>query len=513
MSKARIMVVEDEGVVALQIRECLEGLGYAVPLVAMSGEEALEKLRETEPDLVLMDIKLPGRINGIEATRRIQGLLDVPVVYLTAFSDAETLALAENTDSSGYVLKPFEERSLNAAIQMSLAKHRRSREARENAWWMTAVAESMMEAVLICDVKGYVKFINPSAEALIGRRDREVREKRLHDIVRLVDAQRHTVLPFPVTEPLFEGKSTLRGNCALVVGDGAEIPVEFSASPLRSPEGTLFGILYVLRQTGQKEQIQARVLKEMQDLARLQRRTLPSSETVIPGYRCEWLFLPAAFGGGDAVGFMRLDDERLAVYCLEVAGEGILSALFSVLLRTFLTPHFDRGGVLVEKTLDWTGRRVLTPAEVVRALNARFYLRDDSNPYFTLAYGVVERATGKMSLVRAGHPSPIHQRADGSLELISPAGVAIGVDPGADTPTAELVLEKGDRLFLYTNGLTDCPSPNGERYGDERLARLISEGRAAGLKELTERAGAEVHAWHGSDSFADDISLLALERE
>ena len=124
MSTARIMIVEDEGVVALQIRESLESMGYAVPLVALTGEEAVDKLLETEPDLVLMDIKLTGALNGIEAARKIRGRLDVPVVYLTAFSDEETLALAQGTDPYGYVLKPFEEKSLHAIIEMSLAKHR-----------------------------------------------------------------------------------------------------------------------------------------------------------------------------------------------------------------------------------------------------------------------------------------------------------------------------------------------------------------------------------------------------
>jgi len=512
MSKARIMVVEDEGVVALQIRECLEGLGYSVPLVALSGEQAVDKLLETEPDLVLMDIKLPGRITGIEATRRIQSLLDVPVVYLTAFSDAETLRLAQETDSSGYILKPFDERSLNAAIQMSLARHQRAREVRENAWWMTAVAESMMEAVLICDVKGYLKFINPAAEALIGRRELEVREKRMRDVVQLVDAQRHTILPFPVTEPLFEGRSTLQGNCALLLEERRELPVEFSASPLRSPEGTLFGVLYVLRQTGVKEQIQGRVLKELEDISRLQRHALPSGDTVIPGYRCEWLFIPAAFGGGDAMGFMRLDDERLAVYSLTVPGRGVLSALFSLLLRTFLTPHFDRGGVLVEKTCDRKGRRVLTPADVVKALTARFFLREDSNPTFTLAYGVIERRTGAVSLVRAGHPAPLHQEPDGAIDLIEPDGGPVGETPGADTPMARVSLDRGHRLFFAGSGLLECASPAGEAFGAERLRECLRAGRKEDLRAVTERVGEQLRAWRAGQAFDADVSLLALEK-
>lgn len=513
MSKPRIMIVEDEGVVALQIRESLESLGYAVPVVAMSGEEAVEKLMETEPDLILMDVKLPGGLSGIEAARRIRHRLDVPIVYLTAFSDEETLALAKATDPYGYVLKPFEEKSLHAIIEMSLAKHRRVREERESGWWMSALAESMTEAVLICDAKGYVKFINPAAETLIGRGLREVREMRLRDLVTLVDAETRAPLPFPVTEPLLEGRSTMRGNCRLVAGEDREFLVEFTASPLRSPEGTLFGILYVLRRTGERELIQARVLRELDAISRMQKRSLPSGETVIRGLQFEWLFLPASFGGGDAVGWLRLDDERVAFYSLDVLGEGLLSALFSLLLGTFLTPHLDRGGILAEKVCEEPGRRILSPAEVVRALHRRFFLREDSSPYFTLAYGIIETATGETSLVRAGHPFPIHQDAEGILRFLKPEGQAAGLFPGADIPMERFEMARSDRLFLYSDGLIECTNRVGERFSSDRLVRCITSGRRKSLKDVMASIKEEVLQWRGAEPLADDVSVLAVERE
>jgi PAS domain S-box-containing protein len=513
MNKARIMIVEDEGVVALQIRESLESLGYAVPLIALSGEEALEKLMETEPDLILMDIKLPGGLSGIDAARKIRGRMDVPIVYLTAFSDEETLALAQVTDPYGYVLKPFDEKSLHAIIQMSLSKHRRVREERENGWWMSVLAENMTEAVLISDAKGYVKFINPAAQTLVGRGLREVQQMRLGDVVTLLDSETHLPLPFPVTEPLLEGRSTMRGNCRLVAGDGREFPVEFTASPLRSPEGTLFGILYVLRRTGEMEQIRGRVLRELDTISRMQKQSFPSGDTVIRGLRFDWLFLPAFFGGGDAVGYMRLDDERVAFYALDVMGEGLLSALFSLLLGTFLTPYFDRGGILVEKICEEPGRRVLSPPEVVQALNRRFFLREDTSPYFTLAYGTIETATGAALLVRAGHPYPIHQAADGSVRLLKPEGQAVGLFPGADVPMESFELASNDRLFLYSDGLIECTNRAGERFSSERLVQCVSSGRRKSLTDVTAGIREEILQWRGADQLADDVSLLAIERE
>jgi PAS domain S-box-containing protein len=513
MAKARIMVVEDEGVVAMAIRESLEGLGYDVPVVAMTGEDAVARLLETEPDLVLMDIQLKGGASGIETAQRIRQRLDVPVIYLTAFSDAETLDQAQLTEPYGYVLKPYDERSLHAIIQMSLLKHRRTRNARENGWWMSAVAQSMMEAVVICDPKGYVKFANPSSESLLGKVKHDLIEKRLSEVVSLIDGGTRAPIPFPVSEPLLEGKSTLRVNCRLVAGESREIPVELSASPLRSPEGTLFGILYVVRETSEREQIQTLLLRELEELSLAQKKFLPSRETVVPGVKAEWLFMPTAFGGGDTVGLFPLDASHVAFYALDVIGQGIFPSLFSLLLHTFLGPSMDRGGMLMEKTCDEPFHRILTPSEVVKGLNQRFYLREEANPYFTLAYGVLDTKSGVAQIARAGHPFPVHQDAKGGLTMVKPEGYAVGLFPGSDVAAEEIHMAAGDRLFLYSDGLVDCTNAAGVRYSSARLGEKITAARKAALPELVDGIRADLVAWRGSESFADDVSLLVLQKE
>jgi PAS domain S-box-containing protein len=513
MSKARIMVVEDEGVVAMQVAETLRGLGYEVPLIAMTGEDAVSKLLETEPDLVLMDIHLRGGVSGIEAAHRIRQRLDVPIVYLTAFSDSETLEQAQLTEPYGYVLKPFEEKSLHAILQMSLMKHRRTRGIRENGWWMSAVAASMMEAILICDSKGYVKFANPSAETLLGMKATGILETRMSEIVRLVDAETHTPVAFPVTEPLLEGKSTLRSNCRLVLDGDREVPVEFSSSPLRSPEGTLFGILYVFRETSERERIQNVVLRQLEELSVVQKRLLPSRETAIPGISFDWLFYPTALGGGDALGCFRLNDTHSAFYALDVVGQGIIPSLFSLVLHMFLSPHPDAGGILMDKARDSGSARALPPAEVVKKLNNRFYLRDDANPYFTMTYATIEPATGKLRLVRAGHPFPLLQRADGALRHVKTEGYAVGLFPSADIVSEEIDLKSGDRVFLYSDGLMDCANPSGVSFGARRLEEAIRAGRSVPISQLIKDLREAVVKWRGSEVFNDDVSLFVLEKE
>jgi serine phosphatase RsbU (regulator of sigma subunit)/DNA-binding NarL/FixJ family response regulator len=513
MARGRIMVVEDEGVVALQIRESLQGMGYEVPLVALTGEEAVARLLETEPDLVLMDIQLKGALSGIDTAQRIRKRLDVPIVYLTAFSDAETLVQAQLTEPYGYILKPFEEKGLHAIIQMSLLKHSRTHSFRDKGWWMSAVAASMVEAVLICDPKGYVKFINPSTEVLIGKRQPEVLEKRLSELVQLIDAETRAPLPFPVTEPLLEGKSTVRGNCRLVAGEGRELSVEFSASPLRSPEGTLFGILFVFRETAERERIHALVMHEMDELARAQKRTLRARDTRIPGILFDSLCLPTTISGGDALGCFPLDEQHVAFYALDVIGQASLSSHFSMLLQTFLSPHVDEGGLLVEKKWPDPRQRVLSPSEVVQGLSRRFFLKEDARPFFTIAYGVLDPRTGLVRLARAGHPFPLLQKAGGRVHLLKPDGFAVGLFAGPEVAEEELTLEKGDRLILYSDGLVDCTNAAGARFTETQLMDLVKAGRHLPLADLVESLRQKVVTWRGASPLSDDVSLLVLEKE
>jgi putative two-component system response regulator len=123
MERKRILVVEDEKIVALDIARELEKLGYSVNAMVSSGEEALESVRGDRPDLVLMDIELEGEMDGIQAAAQIQSIYDIPVVYLTAYADEKTLARAKVTVPFGYVLKPFETKDLRVGIEMALYKH------------------------------------------------------------------------------------------------------------------------------------------------------------------------------------------------------------------------------------------------------------------------------------------------------------------------------------------------------------------------------------------------------
>lgn len=124
MTSAKILVVEDECIVAKDLQNRLNKFGYVVLTIASSGEEAINKAAETCPDLVLMDINLKGDMDGVEAAKQIHTRFNIPVIYLTAYADDNTLERAKVTEASGYLLKPFKERELYTNIEIALSKHR-----------------------------------------------------------------------------------------------------------------------------------------------------------------------------------------------------------------------------------------------------------------------------------------------------------------------------------------------------------------------------------------------------
>ncbi len=123
INNAKILVVEDENIVALELKKRLKKLGYKIPSVASSGIEAINKAEGFLPDLVIMDIRLKGDMDGTQAAQTIRERFNIPIIYLTAHSDDETLKRAKQTEPYGYILKPFEEDDLRTAIEIALYKY------------------------------------------------------------------------------------------------------------------------------------------------------------------------------------------------------------------------------------------------------------------------------------------------------------------------------------------------------------------------------------------------------
>ncbi|MBC9889321.1 MAG: response regulator [Opitutae bacterium] len=175
--KAKLLVVEDEGITAEDIKDYLISLGYDVLGICSTGEEAVEKVRNLEPDLVLMDIRLAGVVDGIQAADIIREHYEIPVVYLTAYSDPQTLERAKITDPYGYVLKPFNQRDLQIAVEIALHKHKMQSRLQESERWLSATVSSVHEAIITVDAMYRVKTMNQAAERITGWRYKDAKSR------------------------------------------------------------------------------------------------------------------------------------------------------------------------------------------------------------------------------------------------------------------------------------------------------------------------------------------------
>ncbi len=249
MAQEKILIVDDEVVVAEDIRRQLRSLGYVVVGVVASGSEAVQLAGEHRPDLILMDIKLKGPMDGIEAARTIQSQYRIPVMYLTAFSDEETLDRARQTLPLAYLIKPFVSSDLRAALELALFRHRVSRIAEQRGRWLDAVVQSMGDAVVTVDQQGKVTMLNPAAEGLTGWSQSEAMGKAVQDVVVLLDPESRRTVMNPAVNVLREGKSLGLGvrPLLLINRQGAEHLISDSAALIHDERGEPSGVVLVFR--------------------------------------------------------------------------------------------------------------------------------------------------------------------------------------------------------------------------------------------------------------------------
>ena len=174
MPKANILIVEDEAVVAADLAGKLERAGYRSVGIACDGEDAVETAKALVPDLVLMDIRLAGPIDGIKTAERIQAFRNIPIVYLTAHSDMATLRRAAATEPFGYILKPFEERDVTTQIEIALFKHQAEGRLRESEERYRKLVETAMDSIITFDHAGLILSCNAATEHMFGYRIEEM---------------------------------------------------------------------------------------------------------------------------------------------------------------------------------------------------------------------------------------------------------------------------------------------------------------------------------------------------
>jgi two-component system, cell cycle sensor histidine kinase and response regulator CckA len=181
------MIVEDEGIIASHIATRLERNGYTVAGILASSEEALDRIPSLMPDLILMDIRINGDTDGIELANKVRERFDIPIIYLTAHSDRQTIDRAKSTGAFGFLTKPIHHTSLYTSIEMALTRHRSDREARQQRAWIETVLGTMGDAVAVVDGDWRVQFLNRTAETLTGCANAEAKDRHISIVLPLMD--------------------------------------------------------------------------------------------------------------------------------------------------------------------------------------------------------------------------------------------------------------------------------------------------------------------------------------
>ncbi|MFH7030569.1 MAG: diguanylate cyclase domain-containing protein [Heteroscytonema crispum UTEX LB 1556] len=262
MNGPKIIVVEDEEILAVDIRNSLQKLGYAVPQITDSGEDAIKKVAETHPHLVLLDICLAGEIDGIEVADIIWKNFHVPVLYLTDYSEDTKLQKKWLSEPVSYILKPFLERDLHIAVEMALYKHQIKKNFQQEKQKLMAILNSMGCAVVVTYINGCIQMMNPVAEALTGWKQEEAFGKKLADVLSLVDKDTGELLENLATQVMETGAVLhLPENCTLIAKDGKEIPIGDSIAPIRDDDGNITGTVLVFQDITKRKQTEAQLLR------------------------------------------------------------------------------------------------------------------------------------------------------------------------------------------------------------------------------------------------------------
>lgn len=314
-----------------------------------------------------------------------------------------------------------------------------------------------------------------------------------------------THLPF-----IFLTSNTDTQQAIMLIKEGAD---DFINKPFEVSE-----LVFRIRRTIKEKQNQraidlfnTRLAKDLEAAARLQRTLLPKPLTEVRDVNFDWIFNPCDEIGGDLFNIFKLDNEHLAIFFIDVSGHGVSSALFSFALSKILSPLPDQSSLFRKFAEDPDSAAILPPSEVAKHLNNRFPLDSETEQYFTLLYGILNRESQEFHYVSAGHPGIVYHAYNSSPRIISVAGPPIGFIPGFEYQEKIIPLSSGDRLYIYSDGIVEAGNKENQLFGKKGLTEALAESRNSPLKDTLQFLINSLYQWLGQEKAEDDISILGIE--
>lgn len=452
------LVAEDSRIQAKILEQVLLKAGFAVR-VAGDGQAALDIAREHKPHVVISDIEMP-RMSGYElcaAIKQSPELRHVPVVLLSTLADAEDIIRGLDAGADNYVTKPYDPAFLVARV------------------------ESLLQSPLGVNDEDAMEL-----SVTLGGRTYRVKSGRQQVLNLLVST--------------FEG--AVEKNREL---HRANEQLTLAKDRLAQTNAQLESV------NSQLSQHNARMTRDLHAAARIQHSLLPDATLESPHARTAWKYTPCDELAGDFINYFMLDDRHLALFVVDVSGHGTPSSLLAVAIGRQLTPHASATSLLARHD-PFTGRLVITPPEAVLSeLNRRFQMSDQGDLYFTMAYGVLDLATGLFRYVSAGHPPIVHVRGQ-QARLLKGGNFAVGWLDDVEFTTSTLTLAPGDRLYLYSDGVPEAAhGTDHSLYGDEQMLHVLGAQASAPLDSSVDELFRSVLCWCQPHAPADDVSILGCE--
>jgi sigma-B regulation protein RsbU (phosphoserine phosphatase) len=268
-----------------------------------------------------------------------------------------------------------------------------------------------------------------------------------------------------------------------------------------------------LRETNRRlEQANQRMHRDLESAARVQRALLPAPDFAAPGTDVGWRLRPCTELGGDILNCLQLDEHHLAFYVVDVSGHGVSSAMLAVQVSRLMSPMMTQSRLLKQRLNREPWYRLVAPGDVLRRLNEMFQISLEHVQYMTIVYGLLELRSGRTQLAVGGHPKPVIVRADGSSSELDCAGQPVGLLERAAFGELELELKIGDRLWLFSDGVTETRNDDNLALEPERFRGWLEDSRHLPAQAAVDSVMLAVERWGRAGVPDDDRTLLAIER-
>ena len=266
----------------------------------------------------------------------------------------------------------------------------------------------------------------------------------------------------------------------------------------------------VMRTLDRMRRMNERLDQDLAEARRLQLSLSAKWPIEVPGWSIHFDLEPSGHVGGDILGTFPVGEDRIGLYSIDVSGHGITSALVTMRLSSWLSGGSPKRNIALTEGPD--GIRMLPPDRICTRLNERFLADHDTGHYFTILIGEHDPRTGRFAFCQAGHPHPLHCLEAGAMRYVGPGGPPVGLIDDMEYETGEIFLAPGDRLLIYSDGITECPAPDGTMVDEVGLTRMIDRYRDARDAELFSAIRAELAHMRDGGDLPDDISAILIER-